>query len=591
MPFAAADVEAVISATNRSDLLAINSLAQKFAEASHDSGRSSQSRSTSALSSDQEYEAAAWRAVDALQAQTPSLTRKMEPRTESTASSEVDCNLTAESVELNQLLSASGNPDVDFERVSTPEEAVLATLKAVTLHELGHILGLRHNFVASTLAGQIEGLPFKTLERTHSVMDYNDIAIDIDSGIPLSKLEAAGEIGVGVWDWIAIWSLYGKGEWKPEWAVKAPVKFCTDNNRTSFDNCQPHDFGSDYGQFALYKANRLLYRLRANGLAFGTNLPGQLQEEVAHLWAAWSVAANSLSTRTGRPAKLGQAIDRLDLLSNGNLVPVEGYAVDDYLRSFEERYGFKPLGLLQMLALTEDFYKNPEAMLRKWDKVIGEHAVVSAMTPGLMAGLFTVAINSGAGSDARYFPLVTDLSLASRSMPLASSVIDALARKVIIPAGEAAEFSLLAPGSLETLNVKLETPFLNHIANIRFHAVEAGPEDPAGRKIFRKNGESRIDDLKSVLGAISLLSAGGADTLSVKRLIADRQSLFCLLNTGSGDCPKPQEGEGRFDMSPESKHAGVLLLDAYDDAIARARGPSPAVIALSQQEAASRIAD
>ena len=133
------------------------------------------------------------------------------------------------------------------------------------------------------------------------------------------------------------------------------------------------------------------------------------------------------------------------------------------------------------------------------------------------------------------------------------------------------------------MSVKLDTPFLNHVANVRFYSVAAEGDDEAPKKTYRKIGEGRIDDLKSVLDAMVLVSAGGADTLSAKRLTDDRNRLACALQASSAtSCPPVADVPGSGTMSPESTHAGVLLLDAYDHAIARASGPSQAVTALAQ---------
>ena len=87
-------------------------------------------------------------------------------------------------VRLNMLdLSAmdDGQGD-DFDGV--PEEFVGAIVKDVLMHEVGHVLGLRHNFKASTAytIEQINSPEWKNRAITGSVMDYNAMNYNFDMG-------------------------------------------------------------------------------------------------------------------------------------------------------------------------------------------------------------------------------------------------------------------------------------------------------------------------------------------------------------------------------------------------------------------------
>ena len=70
-------------------------------------------------------------------------------------------------------------------------EMVLARIRQLAAHEVGHTLGLQHNFVASSIAPGT------------SVMDYPHPWITLDAnGRP--DLAHAYTVGVGAWDKLAI---------------------------------------------------------------------------------------------------------------------------------------------------------------------------------------------------------------------------------------------------------------------------------------------------------------------------------------------------------------------------------------------------
>ena len=90
----------------------------------------------------------------------------------------------------------SGRPD-------DPVQLALARIRQLSAHEVGHTLGLAHNFTASTY-----------LDRA-SVMDYPAPLVTVDDGGELDTSAAYG-VGVGAWDVVAIQWLYG------DWGLGGP---------------------------------------------------------------------------------------------------------------------------------------------------------------------------------------------------------------------------------------------------------------------------------------------------------------------------------------------------------------------------------
>jgi hypothetical protein len=75
-----------------------------------------------------------------------------------------------------------------------PVQAALARIRQLSAHEVGHALGIAHNFAAST-------------QGRYSVMDYPAPRIGLRNGQP--SLEDAYGVGLGRWDRFAVAWLYG----------------------------------------------------------------------------------------------------------------------------------------------------------------------------------------------------------------------------------------------------------------------------------------------------------------------------------------------------------------------------------------------
>lgn len=114
-----------------------------------------------------------------------------------------------------------------------PEQVALARIRQLSAHEIGHALGLLHNFAGST-------------QNRASVMDYPAPRIGLKDGAP--DLSDAYGVGLGRWDVHAIDWLYGDpisgnadaaARAKADAAEQQGLRFVTDENARSVSTSQP----------------------------------------------------------------------------------------------------------------------------------------------------------------------------------------------------------------------------------------------------------------------------------------------------------------------------------------------------------------
>ena len=163
------------------------------------------------------------------------------------------------------LLSPYGN----LERVDPQmEQMVLARIRQLAAHEVGHTLGLEHNFAASAIAPGT------------SVMDYPHPWITLDASGKLD-LSHAYATGLGAWDKVAI--QYGYSQFKSGTdehtaldniltkAQNNGLYFITDDDARPLGGAHPHAHLWDNGSNPTDELDRIL-KVRATALArFGEN--------------------------------------------------------------------------------------------------------------------------------------------------------------------------------------------------------------------------------------------------------------------------------------------------------------------------------
>jgi Met-zincin/Domain of unknown function (DUF5117) len=157
---------------------------------------------------------------------------------------------------------------------SEMREMVLARMRQLAAHEVGHTLGLQHNFVASSIAPGT------------SVMDYPHPWITLDAnGRP--DLAHAYAVGVGAWDKLAI--AYGYTQFPAgtdeHAALNAMLRkstedgllFITDEDSRPLGSAHPHSHLWDNGPDPATELNRILAVRSAALQRFGENAiqPGE----------------------------------------------------------------------------------------------------------------------------------------------------------------------------------------------------------------------------------------------------------------------------------------------------------------------------
>jgi Met-zincin/Domain of unknown function (DUF5117) len=165
-----------------------------------------------------------------------------------------------------------------------PAVVALARIRQLAAHEVGHALGLLHNFAGST-------------QTRASVMDYPAPRIGLVGGVP--DLSDAYGVGLGEWDRYAIDWLYGDPTGvDPDVAARAKateaerrgLRFVSDENARSVSSAQPWGSLWDDGTDPAAELDRMM-KVRAAAVArFGAEAlaPGQpvadLRRKFVPIW-------------------------------------------------------------------------------------------------------------------------------------------------------------------------------------------------------------------------------------------------------------------------------------------------------------------
>ena len=151
-------------------------------------------------------------------------------------------------------LTGTGDPN-------DPITAALARIRQLGAHEVGHAIGLSHNFAAST-------------QGRYSVMDYPAPRVTLDANGAPSLQDAYG-VGVGPWDRFMIKWLYGAktdAEARPVLAAARAqgLRFVADDDARSVSSGQPLGSLWDEGPDPTAELKRVMAVRRAALNRFGT---------------------------------------------------------------------------------------------------------------------------------------------------------------------------------------------------------------------------------------------------------------------------------------------------------------------------------
>lgn len=216
-----------------------------------------------------------------------------------------------------------------------PEDFIGPLIKDVVTHEIGHTIGLRHNFKASTVYSLEEINSRDMIGKAHagSVMDYNPVNINFGDG------EVQGDwsmVTVGPYDMWAILCGYGDEKQLEEAldrVAEPELIFATDENTFGPDpRARRYDFGGDPLDFCDSRM-RLVHDLRSKILERSVE-DGESWEKARQAYQvllgqhvnAVSVAANWVG---------GSYLNRDRKGDPGDRMPIQDISADTQRRALE----------------------------------------------------------------------------------------------------------------------------------------------------------------------------------------------------------------------------------------------------------------
>ncbi len=348
------------------------------------------------------------------------------------------------------FMSNAGVPGVTTQFIRTPQEAVLASIRGVLLHELGHTFGLRHNFIASTTQGELEStsnLPVPVATESDSLMDYTDdgVLMNMSAKKDYGAVDSSdAEPAFGMYDIFALSALYGLDT--TQYKVKTKTPFCTDGNKNVVANCVPFDFGKNSLEHLLYQTNLTLQELRVAHdaeLAYGAigqqvlgryqGLLGRYNSNLSTLWNVWGAYAQ-VAAYSPKAETQTAALKVIDKLFYGKGLE-ESYFSDAFFKAKTER---SPMGIWDFLNvgqkdLTFDATK-PQTLTALFTGILRNGAITSFV----QAAPAIQAAGAKQNPDAQFLRGIRNINYlndAKKSAPFAfrSILTGFFANKILLP--------------------------------------------------------------------------------------------------------------------------------------------------------------
>ena len=507
-----------------------------------------------------------------------------------------DCSLTNNREE--QLAMAEAMvPQFETKLITTPEQASLAMLKFVVLHELGHTFGLRHNFMGSLTNGELmpppaEGSPEAAAPaaptvpvltgKSDSIMDYNDNGVYLDFGAMPDFKDGDAPVGhaeFGLYDVLALANIYGLDA--SGYKIKSKPAFCTDDNRGFVGNCQTFDFGKDFTEYTLLRANLTAQRLRVAGIYDGIldpsargvwgQLLGRYMQDTLRLAAIWGTGAREADI-TSRPNEKQVYLKMADFAFRAK------GGKQEFLKDYAARFGMPVTGLSQSMTLPASFF---------YDAALGEifSSVIRAdsiQTVNVISDLLRTK-DVDAGLDAMYLSPIRNIKLGDDGADYRTELAQLFLKDILVPAGTPMNFEYLdggwKPGSELKMSgkpavVALSVPFFNHtgqtivVPNLQIDA-EKGQTKTVTAKV---RGIRSIAEMQVSLNALSSLATGTETSESVTML---KYGSGILKQYLEGACTVPG-GTDCFRLSDTSRNAAQILQSLMNQYAVRASYPNVA---------------